>query len=267
MEECIKCGKPIPDGELFCKACDMNPGTAEPRPRVAAQSGRMQAPVKQVERRPEPPKRPETAAQSRPRRESRALLAVAWGLAVLGIGLSVWQYAGRARQQRSIRLREEAVAEQESEMQALREQTKNLQAELETAEQKQEEQARQIEALQKTVNSAESSANQSQYDLTEQQKQLQEALEENEALTAQAKELEEKNGKLETEKAELQAKYDAQNGQIRFVDSYVVFIEDDGTGQYHKYGCSRFLKKNFWAYSRKLAEKQGYTPCEQCFGG
>ena len=52
----------------------------------------------------------------------------------------------------------------------------------------------------------------------------------------------------------------------KFMDSYVVFIEDDGTGNYHRYDCGKFSKKNFWAYSRKLAERQGYTPCAQCFG-
>ena len=26
MTTCIKCGKEIPDGELFCPACSLNPG-------------------------------------------------------------------------------------------------------------------------------------------------------------------------------------------------------------------------------------------------
>ena len=52
----------------------------------------------------------------------------------------------------------------------------------------------------------------------------------------------------------------------RFMDSYVVFVENDGTGQYHKYGCDHFAQTSFWAYSRKLAEANGYTPCPYCFG-
>lgn len=51
MTTCIKCGKEIPDGELFCAECGLNPGAAPPRPRpsVPAQPGRMQTPVRRTE--------------------------------------------------------------------------------------------------------------------------------------------------------------------------------------------------------------------------
>ena len=61
-----------------------------------------------------------------------------------------------------------------------------------------------------------------------------------------------------------------KNAQLQnkadLMDSYVVFVEDDGTGLYHKYDCPRFVQRSFWAYSRKLAEKNHYTPCPDCFG-
>ena len=117
-----------------------------------------------------------------------------------------------------------------------------------------------------TVNSAESSASQSQYDLSEQQKELEKATDENAALEEQVTALERENERLRADYDALYATVDAQSEKLRFVDSYVVFVEDDGTGNYHRYDCGKFLKKNFWAYSRKLAERQGYTPCAQCFG-
>ena len=51
MTTCIKCGKEIPDGELFCAECGLNPGAApsRPRPSVPAQPGRMQTPVRRTE--------------------------------------------------------------------------------------------------------------------------------------------------------------------------------------------------------------------------
>ena len=52
----------------------------------------------------------------------------------------------------------------------------------------------------------------------------------------------------------------------KFMDSYVVFVENDGSGLYHKYGCDDFAQTSFWAYSRKLAEANGYKPCPRCFG-
>ena len=52
--------------------------------------------------------------------------------------------------------------------------------------------------------------------------------------------------------------------QIAFFDKYVVFVEDDGTNWYHKYGCYRFTGDGFWVYSIKSASYQGYEPCPYC---
>ena len=51
-----------------------------------------------------------------------------------------------------------------------------------------------------------------------------------------------------------------------FMDSYVVFVENNNSGYYHTYDCGNFAKKNFWAYSRKLAESNGFDPCPICGG-
>ena len=46
MNTCIKCGREIPDGELFCNDCALNPGASETVQKPApALSGRMQKPV------------------------------------------------------------------------------------------------------------------------------------------------------------------------------------------------------------------------------
>ena len=69
MTTCIKCGKEIPDGELFCAECGLNPGAAEARPRPSVpaapgQTGRMQTPVRRAEPlRPAEPRPPEPAAK------------------------------------------------------------------------------------------------------------------------------------------------------------------------------------------------------------
>ena len=165
-----------------------------------------------------------------------------------------------------IRLREDDLAEREKRLSTLETQIDDLTAELAAEEEKTAAQTQQIEELLTTVNSAESSASQSQYDLSEQQKELEKATDENAALEEQVTALEKENDRLRADYDTLYAAVDAQSKKLRFMDSYVVFIEDDGTGNYHRYDCGKFLKKNFWAYSRKLAERQGYTPCAQCFG-
>ena len=181
-------------------------------------------------------------------------------------GLAIWQFSGLARQRRVIRLREDDLAEREKRLSTLETQIDDLTAELAAEEEKTAAQTQQIEELLTTVNSAESSASQSQYDLSEQQKELEKATDENAVLEEQVAALEKENDRLRADYDTLYAAVDAQSKKLRFMDSYVVFIEDDGTGNYHRYDCGKFLKKNFWAYSRKLAERQGYTPCAQCFG-
>ena len=269
MTTCVKCGKEIPDGELFCSECSLNPGAAEPRPRPAApvQAGRMQTPVRRTEPdRPVEKRPPEAAPEKTGKRPGRALTVCACIVAVVSLGLAIWQFSGLSRQRRAIRVREDDLAEREKRLSTLETQIDDLTADLAAEEEKTAAQTRQIEELLATVNSAESSASQSQYDLSEQQKELEKTADENAALETELAALEKENERLRTDYDALYATVDAQSEKLRFVDSYVVFVEDDGTGHYHRYDCSRFLKKNFWAYSRKLAERQGYTPCAQCFG-
>ena len=93
--------------------------------------------------------------------------------------------------------------------------------------------------------------------LDETEQELQSLQEENEtaqtALAQNAELLQEQAGQLE----QLQAQAD-------FMDRNVVFVEDDGSGLYHRYGCSRFAAKDFTVYSRKQAAAAGYSACPDC---
>lgn len=264
MTTCIKCGREIPDGELFCSACSLNPnaGSSAARHPLPAQTGRMQQPVRQLSAPQPAPAMPEQESKRPP----RAPLAIACLLAALGIGLAAWQFSTVQSQRRRLRLWEEELTEREERLGTMQSEIDALTAALDEADAAARAQDLQIEELTASLSSVERSVNQSQYDLTEQQKALAEATADNDALTAQVSALEQANKALEADYSALQQQSAAQSEQIRFVDSYVVFIEDDGTGRYHKYACTGFRKKNFWAYSRKLAEKQGYTPCPTCFG-
>lgn len=51
---------------------------------------------------------------------------------------------------------------------------------------------------------------------------------------------------------------------VNFVDTFVVFVEDDGTNLYHKYGCYRFKGNYFWAFNVDAARQQGYFACPNC---
>ena len=244
MNTCIKCGKPIADGELFCDACSLNPydftDTPERAPEVNV-PGQLRAPVRQVKI---PAAAPAPAKPAR-RRALLSLAAAAYGLLTL------------SSRRVALRLREEEMTRQEAEVSALRAEKDELTEQVSQLESDLSAKNDLIETLRENIDTAESAASQTQYDMTAQQaelEKLEQALEDKQAeLTAQ----EEKYDALVTQSAAAQAAAD-------FMQSYVVLVENDGTGLYHRYGCSRFAGKTFWAYSRKLAENSGYSPCPVC---
>lgn len=94
MTTCIKCGKEIPDGELFCAECGLNPGAApsRPRPSVPAQPGRMQTPVRRTESPKSSEKQPQEPTGKQPakpekkeKRPGRALTVCAACCSVRGM--------------------------------------------------------------------------------------------------------------------------------------------------------------------------------------
>ena len=78
--------------------------------------------------------------------------------------------------------------------------------------------------------------------------------EENQHLTERVaqleKELEEKNARLEREKA--------------FVDEHTAYVSFDGTGLYHCSDCVYFDRTSFTVYDVNTAKARGLTPCEYC---
>ena len=53
--------------------------------------------------------------------------------------------------------------------------------------------------------------------------------------------------------------------KLEFIDDNIVFIEDDGTDQYHKYDCYKFVGNHYWAHNIEYAEYIGYSPCPICY--
>ena len=201
MTTCIKCGAPIPDGELFCEACAMNGGVSQPRA-AGTPGGRMQTPVKLQPRprraQPEPAEPAPRQKRSAGRRFVIALLALLC-LASAYIAFRLYRVAEADAQ--LLQAQQQTLDETEQELQSLQEENETAQT----------------------------------------------------ALAQNAELLQEQAGQLE----QLQAQAD-------FMDRNVVFVEDDGSGLYHRYGCSRFAAKDFTVYSRKQAAAAGYTACPDC---
>lgn len=277
MDTCIKCGKPIPDGELFCAECSLNPAAAAPEHaphRAEPAQGRMQKPVRRPAAQHAAVAAPAVKIQSK---TPRGVIAALVLLALLAAGLLtlvVLQYVNGSQWRNELRVQESSLDAREQELEDLYAQVETLSDALDEAEYTIDTQNDTIKALTARAETAESTASQSQYDadtqLAELERITQENIElrlsveageaENEKLTKSVDELSESVQTLTQENSSLRKKSD-------FVDSYIVFVENDKSGLYHRYDCAHFVQKSFWAYSRKLAERNGYEACPDCFGG
>ncbi len=267
MNTCIKCGREIPDGELFCRECALNPGAiSEDGHAMPAPRGKMQKPVVQP---PKPKPIPQSSAPAAPKKRQSGhgvIIAILCVFTALSLGLSIYLIANSASQRVSLRLRESDLEEREESLATLEQSLLDAQQELQSAKDELSQQAQTIEELQKNFTSAQSTVSQTQYDMTTQQAELERVTAEKEALETENASLTQSIETLTSTNEELASTNRRYVTKSKFMDAYVVFVENDGTGYYHKYGCDYFAQTSFWAYSRKLAEANGYTPCPHCFG-
>lgn len=249
---CIKCGREIPEGELFCATCSQAPESREPvrRPAPAA-SNRASEP-----RRSSSSNTSRAAGRSTSRGKTVALVIVCLLLAgaLSYIGLT---HGRMVVEQNRLQERQLQLEQQENEVAALEQGKEALNAQLETANSSIAILEEEITKLERQLNESQSSVSQSQYDLTSQKQELEKLKEEKTALEEEAQ-------SLQSQLTELQSSYTVASEKANFMDRYVVFVNNDGSNLYHTYSCSQFKRDSFWAYSRKLAESNGYDPCPQC---
>lgn len=272
--KCIKCGKEIPDGELFCIECSLNPaaplfgedGTSE---RYPAPKGRMQTPVPVKRAAPQPMGPRQTDRRPGSGRAVKTALVIVSLLLAAVVGFGVWQYSNFSVQQARLMSKEADLTVRERELESLNEQIADLQAQLDDAEASIADRELKIQDLQAQLTGSQSSQSQSEYDLSTKQTELDRLEEENQQLLEMVEALETQIDELNETKKTLEAALEAaaaDRAKAEFLDTYVVFVEDNGSKIYHTYDCPDFSKANFWAYNRKLAEDKGYTPCPVCGG-
>ena len=264
MSHCIKCGVEIPDGELFCQECSLNGGDAifeeKEHLRYTAPPGKMQTPI--------PVEHPHVhaqaeAPQSHKRKKSNVkgwkILCVILTLLLCGtLVYSVMEHGHLESEKVRLRTKEADLALRMEELDDLEAQVANLTAELMDADAQLSQKEQMIQDLLKRISEIENSKGEGSLDETTQE--LERLENENVGLLAMIDDLKAQLATLKKQ-AESLAK---DTEKARFLDDYVVFVEDNNTSYYHTYDCTAFSRTNFWAYSRKLAESQGYTPCPVC---
>lgn len=269
MSQCIKCGKEIPQGELFCLECSMSPETTVQAKNWATPNvGRMQTP-KPVRRQPVHPAPAAVREKPRSRKGLVTALVLVCLLLAGAVALLILQGSDRRAEENRIRAKEADLALRETEIDELHAQVEELTEERDRLNVTIEDKEQEIQDLMDRLADSKSSQSQGEYDLTTAQQELDRLEEENKQLLALSDDLQ---TQIDTHKqtiAELESQLEqagAYKTKAQFLDSYVVFVENDKTGYYHTYDCESFAKSSFWAYSRKLAEAQGFTPCPTCCG-
>lgn len=243
MTTCIKCGRNIPDGELFCPQCSKSP--------VIAELG--------VTHRPAAPKKvptPRSAPVAMQKKKAAKRPWITWVLAAalaLVTGLFLWQQIGLQAEKNRARLLQDEAQSQIHDLAEAQEGLAAAEAELEKLEQTLKIKEAEIRDLTEQLADSRSSQNQGAYDLSNTEKEL-------EALQEEYNTLKEEHD-LMVEAVEAAAKY---KDKALFLDKYVVFVMNDGSNRYHTYDCELFTHSNFWTYSPKLAEAQGFRPCTTC---
>lgn len=246
MNTCIKCGRNIPDGELFCTTCSKSPVIAE------LDMGSRPAPQK----RPAPPRQPApprtVPVQQKPAKHRSITVVLIIALVVV-LALFLWQQIGLQAEKNRARTMQEEAQRQFLTLEQTQDDLEEAEETLEKLEQTIKIKDDEIKALTSQLADSRSSQNQGAYDLSNMEKELSTLQEEYDTLKEEYD--------LMVEAVEAAAKY---KDKAAFLDKYVVFVVNDGSKRYHTYDCELFTHANFWTYSPKLAEAQGFTACPKC---
>ena len=265
---CLRCGRQIPEGMSFCDACKET--VSQPLEESPFLSTRIVLPARVAAKSPVKPMPEIKKKKEQERVKSKRLITAVVLLSLLcalltaacGYGVKLW-LDGRREHRLLLTAQEEngrltaQISAKDDEIDVQKDKVSQLSAQL-------DELASEITHLEQQINAYKMQGSEVDQSLREMQDYNLRLTEEKEALDAQVKSLEQQLSTLKSKVSELESKNDALETKSDFVDRHVVFIENDGTGYYHSYSCSRFKKQSYWAYSTNLAISQGYKPCPDC---
>lgn len=209
----------------------------------------------------------------------KILTAVFGAVAVISFSLFVYIFASTSSMRVELTKAQTERASAEAAVSTLEQQVTDLSASLDTVKGERDDLAGQVTDLSSQLNSMESSVSQSTYDKDTAERELTAAQDEIRALaedlsTAETelsktqtalKDAEDARDKLQDDYDALEKEHKSAKDEIGFYDTYVVFVMlSSDTKYYHKYDCEDFTKRNFLAYSTKLAEANGYSACPHC---
>ena len=270
--DCFKCGKKIPDGELFCVECSLTPAApvvtpSQKSPPKAKRTGK-KAGAHEAKKHAKPMKEEAKHRVASNRQKSSKGKTIGMSIvsivALVSLCFIAVTYVPFTIEKGKLRAKEANILLREREMDTLEETIELLTAQNATAEKNQELLAKELSALQEQIMGRESDAFQAEYDMTSQLQELKRLSQENIELLQLVDNLELDTEMMTKQIGSLRASNVDAKGKADFLEKYVVLVNNDESTDYHKYGCTLFDEDSFWAYSRKLAESNGYAPCPVC---
>lgn len=264
---CLRCGREIPEGLSFCNECAKT--VREPLEDSPYLNTRIILPTQAAVKAPSKPakKLPEKKQECKGSHRlliAVVLLSILCALLAVGCGYGVKLYFAKshertlllAQQDENERLKAQ-ITQKDDELGKQKEKVTQLSAQL-------TEKEREVTKLEQEINAYRMQGSEIDQSLRELQEDNLQLTEEIEAYAAQVETLEKQVKTLQAEVSTLENRNNTLEQMSSFFDRHVVFIENDGTGYYHSYWCSRFKKQSYWAYSTNLAISQGYKPCPDC---
>lgn len=276
---CIRCGKHIPAGRHFCDECAGDVSTPlKDSPFLNTHVRLTGAPLEGAKKDAKEPQTARKKKARKPFRKGRWIAAVsALACLCLLLGVACFYclsslYSDKAQRERNrLSVQAEQNERLRSDYDALSAQFDAVQEDKAALQQKLVEKDQELKTAQNELTQERQKQSVSTQSAREIQTKNQELLKENGEYEKKVQELNDSVAALEGKVQSLDDTVDTlteKNKSLQkksdFIDAHVVFIENDGTGYYHTYSCSRFKRQSYWAYSTNLAIHQGYKPCPDC---
>ncbi len=268
MQHCIRCGTSIPEGRLFCDACSACVST----PLEETEVRRRVLPDRSKDRvlpTPKPAKKAEAApAPQSLRRRTVAIVALSLCCALLlggiGFGFYEWQFGSIHRERSRQLLVSEENARLNAEVDRLEDAVSLAEEEQRTLEDARQADARRLQRLENELSIYRMQTGDLETDLSAMEQENFQLLDELEEAAANQHSL---NRQLEDLQMQLQTQETA-NAELRatvgYIYAQVAFVAQDGTGYYHRYGCTYCSAGDCLVRSVAEAQSQGSTPCPYC---
>ena len=267
---CMKCGREIPEGSVFCASCAAGPAAQSEAAESAERKSILWIEQKLVQPAEQRLKRKKRILTIRRRLRAMTVLLLL-SLALLG-GACFFVHREHQKvlaceaQQEELRAREGNLALREKTAAALEEQNASLETALSQSRIMLQQQEVTIQNLEQQNLTAIAERDDRLHAMTDENARLQAELNaQDEAFIGELDSLHGEIDALNTELERLQGSLSSAEAELRHWEQTVVFFQQPGAWRYHTAGCADLdMSRSYSIFTVEDAVKAGLLPCEKC---